>query len=128
MNVKILLPAVAAAGLCALSGCGPVGAKSTSMAAIYSATAVLAAILLVGYCLLVRKRQIWFLLLFASVLVVNTGYLALALSPTLGAALWANRVSYLGSVLLPIAMQMILLNGTGLRYEKWLPLALLVYL
>ena len=68
------------------------------------------------------------LLLFASVLVVNTGYLALALSPTLGAALWANRVSYLGSVLLPMAMQMILLNGTGLRYEKWLPLALLVYL
>ena len=60
MNVKILLPAVAAAGLCALSGCGPVGAKSTSMAAIYSATAVLAAILLVGYCLLVRKWQIWF--------------------------------------------------------------------
>ena len=101
MNVKILLPAVAAAELCALSGCGPVGAKSTSMAVIYSATAVLA---------------------------VNTGYLPLALSPTLGAPLWANRVSYLGSVLLPMAMQMILLNGTGLRYEKWLPLALLVYL
>ena len=126
MNVKILLPAVAAAGLCALSGCGPVGAKSTSMAVIYSATTVLAAILLVGYCLLVRKRQVWFLLLFASVLVVNTGYLALALSPTLGAALWANRVSYLGSVLLPMAMLMILLNSTDLRYEKWLPLALLV--
>ena len=49
MNVKILLPAVAAAELCALSGCRPVGAKSTSMAVIYSATAVLAAILLVGY-------------------------------------------------------------------------------
>ena len=76
MNVKILLPAVAAVGLCALSGCGPVGAKSASMAVIYSATAVLA---------------------------VNTGYLALPLSPTLGAALWANRVSYLGSVLLPMA-------------------------
>ena len=128
MNVKILLPAVAAAGQGAQSRCGPVGAKSASMAVIYSATAVLAAILLVGCCLLVRKRQVWFLLLFVSVLVVNTGYLALALSPTLGAALWANRVSYLGSVLLPMAMLMILLNGTGLRYEKWLPLALLVYL
>ena len=126
MKVKFYGLAAAGSALCALSGCGPIGDKSTSMAVIYGATAVLAALLLLGYCTLVHKRQLWFLLLFSSILVVNMGYLALALSPSLGAALWANRVSYLGSVLPPMAMLMILLEGTGLQYEKWLPVALLV--
>jgi len=116
---------VASAGmLCALSGCGVIGDKSTSMSVIYGATVVLSVLLLVGYCRMVRRREVWFLLLFSSVVVVNVGYLALATSRTLEAALWANRVSYLGSALLPLSMLMIILNTVGLRYRKWLPGAL----
>jgi len=126
MKGRVFGSALAVSALCALSGCGAIGNKSTSLSVIYSATAILAALLLVGYCALVRRRQVWFLLLFSSVLVVNVGYLTLALSSSLEAALWANRVSYFGSVLLPMTMLMILLDSTGLRYEKWLPLALLV--
>jgi len=126
MKGKVFGSVLAVSALCALSGCGAIGNKSTSLSVIYSVTAILSALLLIGYCALVRKRQVWFLLLFSSVLVVNVGYLALALSSSLEAALWANRVSYFGSVLLPMAMLMILLESTGLRYEKWLPLALLV--
>ena len=126
MKGKVFGSVLAVSALCALSGCGAIGNKSTSLSVIYSATAILAALLLVGYCALVRRRQVWFLLLFSSVLVVNVGYLTLTLSSSFEAALWANRVSYFGSVLLPMAMLMILLDSTGLRYEKWLPLALLV--
>jgi len=39
-------------------------------------------------------------------------------------ALWANRVAYLGSVFLPFAMLMIILNVSGTIYHKWLPGAL----
>jgi len=40
-------------------------------------------------------------------------------------ALWANRIAYLGSVLLPFAMLMILLNVTNAPYKKRLPATLL---
>ena len=108
-----------------LSGCGPVGEKAASMSAIYAVAAVLALVLLVGYCAIVKKRDPWYLLLFASILVVNIGYFALAISKGLGEALLANRVSYLGSVFLPLSMCMIIINATHIRYGKWMPGVLL---
>ena len=39
-------------------------------------------------------------------------------------ALWANRVSYLGSVFLPLAMLMIILNITNTRTKRWVPISL----
>lgn len=59
-------------------------------------------------------------MLFSSVLVVNVGYTFLAMSNCLEMALWANRVAYLGSVFLPFAMLMIILQVTGTNYPKWL--------
>ena len=109
-----------------LSGCGAIGNKSTSLSVIYAATAVLSLLLLLSYCTLVRKRDKWFVLLFSSVVVVNTGYFTLALSKTIEMALWANRLSYLGSVFLPLAMLMILLNTTGLQYRRRLPFGLTI--
>ncbi len=96
------------------------GAKSTSLAAVYGVAALLSLALLVACCLLVRKTKGWFVLLFSSVFVVNLGYTFLSLSTGLEMALWANRVSYLGSVFLPLAMLMILLNVTGTKHPKWL--------
>lgn len=107
-----------------LTGCNSTGEKATSLSNIYCAAAVLSALLLVGCCLLVRKKRQWFILLFSSVLVVNIGYTFLSISTGLEMALWANRVSYLGSVFLPFAMLMIILNVTNTRCTKWVRIAL----
>lgn len=104
-----------------LTGCGPIGDKSFSLLAIYSVTAVLAIALLFLYLRLFPRKNPWFLLLFSSIAIVNTGYLMLASSKTLEFALWANRISYLGSAMLPLSMLMIIFQACKLRYRKWMP-------
>ena len=101
-----------------LTGCGPVGEKSSSLVLLYAATAVLAALMLLSYFLLEKKRQLWFMVLFSSVAIVNTGYFLLSCSQTVEAALWANRLSYLGSVFLPLSMLMIILNVISIKPRK----------
>lgn len=108
-----------------LFGCGPVGNKSASLTMIYEAAAILSLLLLIGYLCLRRKRDVWFIVLFTSVLVVNAGYLCLAVSSTLSEALLANRIAYLGSVPLPMSMFMIILNVTNTKYSKSLPWVLI---
>jgi len=103
-----------------LTGCNAVGAKCASLTIIYGAAAVLSLLLLIGCCLVVRKNKSWLVMLFSSVLVVNVGYTFLAMSTNLKMALWANRVAYLGSVFLPLAMLMIILNVTSTKHPKWL--------
>jgi len=119
--------------LLSLSGCTAVGEKSASITIVYGSVAVLSLLLLIGVFLLVHKNRVWFILLFSSVLVVNIGYTLLSVSTCLEMALWANRVSYLGSVFLPFAMLMIILNVTGTTHPKWLhgalgALSILVFL
>ena len=123
MNKKIVHTAVLLLIFLPLAGCGAVGSKTTSLLVIYGVTAALS-LLLLGCCAAIRKRDAWLLLLFASVAITNTGYFALALSKTVEEALLANRISYLGSVFLPMTMLMILLNTIGLRYKRWLPVLL----
>jgi len=112
--------------LFALSGCNTIGDKATSMSLIYGTTSFLALIMFVGYFSLIRKKQIWFFVLFTSVFIVNIGYFMLSISKTLEIALLANRVAYLGSVFLPLSMIMIIMNVSRLNYEKWVPTALVV--
>ena len=116
-----------------LTGCASIGDRSASLSAVYGAIAVLALLLLLGYCCVAAKKDTWFLLLFSSVSVVNIGYFALSISGGLGEALLANRLSYLGSVFLPLSMLMIIINATHISYRKWLPgtllgLAILMFL
>lgn len=101
-----------------LTGCA-VGDKMTSMTVIYAVTTVCALLLFIGYCFIIRKKEGWFLLLFASVFVVNAGYFLLSVSETLDGALMANRVAYLGSVFLPISMLMIIRNVCRIKYSTW---------
>lgn len=103
-----------------LTGCGAIGDKSASLSVVYAVVAVIALIMLAVYCLLIRKKDLWFLVLFIAIAVVNGGYWLLSASKTLSMALWANRISYLGSVCLPLSMLMILLRTTALQYKKWL--------
>lgn len=109
-----------------LSGCGPIGEKAASMAVVYGVSAFLALLLLVGYCRIAKKRDSWYLLLFVSVLIVNIGYFALSISQSLDEALLANRISYFGSVFLPLSMLMIIINATHIRYRKWITTLLLI--
>ncbi len=109
-----------------LCGCSSIGDKTTSMSIIYSATSFLSLIMLVGYFSLIKKKELWFFVLFSSVFVVNIGYLILSASKTLETALWANRIAYLGSVFLPLSMIMIIAKVSGLGYKKWVPYALAI--
>jgi len=104
-----------------MAGCSSNGNNSIHISAIYGVTAVLSLLLLIGYCLIALKKDPWFLLLFASIVVVNIGYFALSISKSLDEALLANRLAYLGSVFLPLSMWMIILNVTRIQYHKWLP-------
>ena len=94
---------------------------------IYITAAICSLILLIIYSICIKKKNTWFWVLFSCVCVVNVGYFALSISKTLGSALMANRVAYLGSVFLPVAMLMIVLNASGLKYHKllWVPLVCL---
>ena len=108
-----------------LSGCTGIGDKATSLSVIYLMTTIFSLILLLGYFLFIKKKEVWFVILFISVFVVNAGYFSLSISDTLDGALWANRISYLGSVFLPLSMIMTILNISKLKYKKWLPGVLL---
>lgn len=96
-----------------------------NMAIAYGITSAAALLLAGGYAGFVRKKNPWLLLLFISVVVVNLGYFALSISKTLGEALLANRISYLGSVFLPLCMLMAIMDVCRVRYRKQLPVVLL---
>ena len=102
-----LLPQNAAAADAALSAAG----KGADTRVIYFITCVLSLMLFLGYLLFNKNRQFWFALLFCSVFIVNLGYLLMGLARTLCFALWANRISYFGSALLPLCMMVILLQS-----------------
>lgn len=106
--------------LISFTGCGYVGSKSANMSAIYIVTSILSLLLLLGYILLVKKKEHWILLLFSAVAVVNIGYLSLSLSSTLNEALLANRIAYLGSVFLPVSMLMTILKTCNITLKKWM--------
>lgn len=111
--------------LICLSGCAVVGDKSGSLTWVYGAAAVLSCLLMTSYILLVKKKSIWFIVMFAAIAVVNVGYFSLASSSSLDQALIANRITYLGQVVLPLAMLMIIINITATPFKKWLPFCLL---
>ncbi len=101
-----------------LSGCSAIGDKAMSISVVYCVMAILSLVLLVGYCILIHIKDIWFYLILSSVFVVNTGYFILSISKTLELALWANRISYLGSVFLPLAMLMIIMNVCRIKCRR----------
>ena len=105
--------------LFSFTGCGQIGDKTANMGIIYGVTTFFSLLLIIVYCGQIRKKDAWFLLLFSSVFIVNLGYLSLALSGTLEEALLANRIAYLGSVFLPLAMLFIILNVCKLNYSRW---------
>lgn len=119
-KIKSFLLIILLVPLFILSGCSQIGEKSASIIIIYIATTFFALLLLVGYCLGIEKKEKWFYVLFTSVLVVNIGYLILSMSKTLSAALWANRIAYLGSVFLPLSMLKTIQRISKVKLSKWI--------
>jgi len=109
------------------------GETMSSISIIYAATTVLSLIIAIGYCCAMKKKEIWMLLLYFSVFIINGGYLCLSISKTLGEALLANRIAYLGSAFLPLCMLMTIMNVCKTGYRKiatatLLPITCIVFL
>ncbi len=96
------------------------GEPYISMSVIYGITAGISLLLLIGYAALVKKKELWILLLYTSVFLVNIGYFSLSISRTLEEALLANRIAYLGSVFLPFFMMMTIIDICHYSYKKWM--------
>ena len=101
------------------------GTKSGNMAIVYSSIAVLSLLLLIGYFLWEKKKTKHMTMLFASVAVANIGYFLQSVSSTLNGALWANRVSYLGSAYLILLMLLIIMDVCQVERKPWMKGALI---
>lgn len=93
-------------------------AYSINLTLVYGMVALVSLLLAAGYRFLAKKIERWLMLLFVAVYLVNTGYYFLSASQTLDGALWANRISYLGSVFLPLCMLMSIAGVCRIRLSK----------
>ena len=93
----------------------------------YGSVFLVSLLLIPLYFAFVRKKQNdpWLLVFFACVSVVNLGYTLIAMSGTVEFALLANKVAYLGQVLLPLCMFMLISKLCGYTYKVWFVGALL---
>lgn len=92
----------------------------------YAIMAIIATVLLIGYLVLVHKKEPWLLLLYVCVTIVNVGYFLLSVSPTLAFAIFANDLAYLGSVFLSMSMLLTIVKLCGFTVKKKLTITLIV--
>ena len=97
------------------------------MTVTYGIMVAMAVILLIGYLAIVQKKEPWLLLLYISVTVVNTGYFLLSLSKTLTFAIFANDLSYFGSICLSMSMLLTIVRLCGFPIKKKLVITLAVF-
>ena len=74
--------------------------------------------LLIAYLLMVKNKELWLTMLYISITVVNLGYLLISLANTVGFALFANDVAYLGSVFLSAFMFLTIVRLCGFEIKK----------
>lgn len=101
------------------------GKCALNISVVYTITTAISFLLLIGYCVAVKNKKFTFVLLFTSVFVVNAGYAFLSMSRTLPEALLANRISYLGSVFLPLFMLLITMDECRVKCSKFILICLL---
>ena len=97
------------------------------MTAVYIIIFILSLAMPVGYFLILKKqREVWMLLLNIGISIVNLGYLLLSLSRSVEHALVANKIAYLGQVMVIMCMFMIIVRLCGIKYSRALPITLAV--
>ena len=84
----------------------------------YAICLVAAVGLLIAYLLMVKDKEFWLTMLYISIAVVNLGYLLISLANTVGFALFANDVAYLGSVFLTAFMFLTIVRLCGFEIKK----------
>ncbi|MBR2029070.1 MAG: hypothetical protein IKA10_08820 [Oscillospiraceae bacterium] len=82
----------------------------------YVTTSFISFALLIGYCVVAKNKEAPFILLFTAVFIINLGYAFGSSSKTLEEALLANKISYVGSVFLPLFMLIIIMDEC--RYSR----------
>ena len=85
----------------------------------YSITFALAVGLLIAYLLLVNEKELWLTTLYICIAVVNLGYLLMSVAKNVGFAVFANDITYLGSVFLSICMLFTIVKLCGFHIKKW---------
>ena len=98
--------------------------KTGNLTFVYGAVALLSVMLVICYLLWEKKKEQNLFLLFVCVAVANCGYFLQSVSDTLSGALWANRISYLGSAYLALLMLLIVMNVCQCKHRKWVNISL----
>ena len=83
-------------------------------------------LLLPIYFFLVRKKhsEPWMFIFCICVSIVNLGYTLIAVSNTVEFALFSNKIAYLGQVMLPLCMFMMIAGRCGYHFPKWVTFTL----
>jgi DNA-binding CsgD family transcriptional regulator/uncharacterized membrane protein YhaH (DUF805 family) len=85
----------------------------------YSVTLALAVGLLIAYLFMVINKEFWLTMLYICIAVVNLGYLLISVAKTVEFALFANSITYCGSVFLSICMLFTIVKLCGFRIKRW---------
>ena len=84
----------------------------------YAICLIAAVGLTVAYLLMVKNKEPWLTMLYISIAVVNLGYFLMSLANTVGFALFANDVAYLGSVFLSAFMFLTIVRLCGFEVKR----------
>ena len=93
--------------------------KTGNLTFVYGAVAILSVMMVICYLLWEKKKEKNFFLLFVCVAVANCGYFLQSVSDTLSGALWANRISYLGSAYLALLLLLIIMDVCQVTPKRW---------
>lgn len=95
------------------------------MAVAYGLMLLVSIILLIVYCLVMKKKEKWLLVFYASICIVQVGYLLLSVSKTTEMALLFNKLTYFGQIGLLTSMFLTIVSVCGFTHKKTLPIILL---
>ena len=99
--------------------------KTGNPAFVYGAVAILSVLLVICYLLWEKKKDKHFFLLYCCVAIANCGYFLQSVFDTLSGAIWANRISYLGSAYLVLLMLLIIMDVCQLKAHRYVKSALI---
>jgi len=90
----------------------------------YGILAAVSFLMTIGYLIKAKKKELKFIFLYSSVFLAILGYFLISVSKTLDTALWANRLSYLGSASAVCFMLLIIMDVCDCRRSKGLSVVL----
>lgn len=102
-----------------LAADSPAGETLGKISVFYGCIAAVSVLLPLWYALFDKERDLRLLFLYVCVGLANLGYFLLSVAGTLEFALWANRISYLGSAYLLLFMLLTVMDVCGIQPKKW---------